>query len=767
MGIEDLNLTSTQFPGTLAFDTTYSYNINTSFPYSISDVSFYKNPATGDFPAYVQKTDATPVTWNGENYQQFWTINYQGALWATNGMEVPFTVTNIGMQFAIPSVSTRINATTMDFTIVGNPLVIGDYVFVNELVGSAGGDETKINFQTGYVITAGNTFRVRFPDAAITAGTYTGGMVQYLTNRSDATKDCIRWYDGDPTDGNATSPTLTPGKGWVNFCPPLSQAAFSIADLPEAQYYLAGAKMILNFKDRLLFFGPVIQTSAGNDQTYLPDTVIYSQNGTPYYTCSFTGDPVSSDTVFTPILVPTNQTATAAAFYEDQTGFGGFTSAGVNQPIITVSPNEDALIIGFSDIQTRFIYSGNDIVPFNFFLINSEYGSASTFSIVNMDHGVITRGSKGFIETGQTQARRIDLEIPDQVFEINGTNNGNERFCAQRDFINEWVSFTYPSNIFKNVFPNLTLQYNYRDDSWATFYECYTTYGTFRKQTGFIWSTVGFVYPTWQEWNDPWNAGESTLLQPQVVGGNQQGFILVKNVGTGEGNSLYIQDITGSTITSPDHCLNTGDYIIISDALGTISTEVNDKIFSIANVTTDTFTLNPNIASGTYLGSGVIKRMYVPFIQTKQFPMAWGMGRKTRIGPQQYLFTNTDDAQIQLLIYLSQDGSNPYNDSLIVPNTGSINNSLIYSTILYTCPESTNLGLTAANTNLQMPTAVAQSQIWHRVNTSLIGDTVQFAFTLSDDQMREIDDDGFPTNQFAEIELHGFIVDVSPSQLLA
>jgi hypothetical protein len=275
---------------------------------------------------------------------------------------------------------------------------------------------------------------------------------------------------------------------------------------------------------------------------------------------------------------------------------------------------------------------------------------------------------------------------------------------------------------------------------------------------------VGTVYPTWDSWNAPWNAGESTLLQPEVIAGNQQGFVLTRSDGTDEGNSIYIQDISGSTVTSPNHCLNTGDYIIISNCLGTVSSEVNDKIFSVGLTTTDTFTLNPPISAGlTYLGAGVIKRMYVPLIKTKQFPVAWGNARKTRVGPQQYLFTTTSASQITLLIFLSQDQETPYNMGPINPDPNSPNNSLVFSTVLYTCPESTNLGLTAANLNLQMVTAPYQQQTWHRMNTSLIGDTVQIGFTMSDSQMRDTDF----LNQFSEIEFHGFILDVNASQLLA
>lgn len=764
MGLEDFLPVSTQFPGTIAFDTTYAYNILTTFPYNIYDISFYKNPPTGTYPGYVEKTVVTPVKWNGQDYQQFWSTNYQGAFWTTNGITIPFTTTNVGMQYK------NITGVTIgaagppalaNLTIVAHGLVVGDFVFINEVGGITG-----INFQTGYVtvVVDANTVTVEFPNATL-GGAYTsGGIAQYLTNTADAARDPIRWYDGDPTNGNPTTPTLNGHKGWVNFSPPLSISNFSIADLPPAQYYLAGARLIVPFKDRLLFFGPVVQTSSVNSQVYLQDTIVYSQNGTPYYTASFTGDPTFATTVFNPILVPVNQTATAPAYFGDVTGFGGFITAGIDQQILTASANEDALVVGFSSVQTKLIYTGNDIVPFNFFITNSELGSSSTFSIINMDYGVITRGTRGFIITNQTASQRIDLPIPDEAFEVNLTQNGNERFSSQRDFISEWIYFTYPVNGISYKFPNQTLLYNYRDQSWAIFRECYTTYGSFKKQTGFTWATIGTVYPTWASWNEPWNAGDSTLLQPEVIGGNQQGFVLVKDDGTNEGESLYIQSISPTTITSPDHCLNRGDYIIINGALGTVGAQVNGKIFSVGITTQNTFTLNPPLSSGfTYLGGGLITRMYVPFVQTKQFPVAWDMARKTRLGPQQYLFTTTSTGQITLLIYLSQNADFSYNQGPIVPANNSINNSLIYSTILYTCPESTNLGLTPANVNLNLITSEFQAQTWHRMNTSLLGDTVQVAFTMSDEQMRDVDF----SNQFSEIELHGIILDVTPSQVLA
>lgn len=770
LGLEDVNLNPSLPTQTLAFDPTYAYNIATSFPYDILSVSFYKNLQSGTHPGYIQKNIYTPSTWNGLTYQQYWSVNYQGAFWVTNGVTTPFTPSNIGMQFAPASAIAYVSntATTISVTISGSPLVVGDFVFFNEW---SGANAINLNFQTGYVTTAAApNYTITLPFANLGAGPYVPGIIQYLTNRSDITKDCIRWYDGTMTNGNPNPPTFINSKGWVNFMPPLSRADFSIADLPAHQYYLVGARLIQAFKDRLLFIGAVVQSSqVGANPIYLQDTIVYSQNGTPYYTASFIGDPTLATTIYTPVLVPDNQTATASAWWGDQTGFGGNISEGSNSSIITVASNEDVLILGFSEFQSRLVYTGNDLVPFNFYSIDSELPSNSTFSVINMGKGSFTRGDRGFVLTTQREANRVDLDILDQEFQIDVERNGAERFTAIRDFSNEWIYFTYRSDATDYIFPSQTLQYNYRDDTWAIFNESYTHYGQFRKDTGYIWSNL--PYDSWDAWTVPWNSVEGNILKPEVIAGNQQGFVMVRDNGTNEGRSLYVKDylvnLSGYivTVVSPGHCLNEGDYILLKGP----SLQPGNRVSQVAGpVTEDTFSINPPILrSSVYKGGGTIIRFYNPFIQTKQFPTYWSMGRKTRIGVQQYLLTATASAQIQLLIFLSQNSSYGYNSGNLVPNLSVLNSSLIYSTVLFTCVESTNLGLTPANINLQMISdkmgTTGQEQIWHRINTSLIGDTVQIGFTMSDTQMR----DSTLTNQFAEIELHGFILETYPSQLLS
>lgn len=846
MGLEELQLTSDLFPGTVAFDTIYSYQFNTSNNTN-KDISFYKNPGTGAYAGYTAKSALTPFVWSGNDYQQFWTCNYQNAFWATNG--------NPGMQFQTIKTITYASATTLTIVVTNSPAVIGDFVWINEVTGT---NNNRVNQQTGYVTNISGslpgdiTLMVKFPNVNITNNAYSGGMLQYLTNSVSGKGDGIRWYDGDPASSS--------GKGWVNFAPPLESDSdvSSIGDSPASQYYLCGAKMIVPFKDRLLFIGPYITTSTtthGNE-IYLQDYVIFSEVGTPFYTSSY--DFTTIPTTYPQILVPINQVATPKAFWTDQVGFGGYISAGVDQPIRTVNQEKDVLIVGFSNRFAQITYSGNDILPFVFYSITQEWGAANTFASINFDRGAVTMGNFGLTRTGIEGSERIDLNIPDAIFEVDNKNNGAERICGQRDYINEWIYFTYVTPSFVSNFPNQTLFYNYRDGTWAIFNEAYTTYGTYRKTTGYTWNTL--PYANWNEWTTPWNYGSANAENPIVIGGNQQGFVLQKDVGTNEGTSLYIQNISAQAVTGSilitcfNHGLASDDYIIVSGCLGTIGSVLNGNIYSVNYVDANSFTLNPTslFGSNTYLGGGLITRMYVPYIQTKQFPVAWSIGRKTRIGRQNYLFTETDDGQLTVAIFLNQDNQNPYNNPPIVPSPGSTNNSLVYSDIVYTSPEyeveslynnltgkfgdgsSTTInilydtiyeipfgivpgsiiikvGSTATFTDngsgaftvtgtgvsgiinytsgnvslvfssapsisdqfissfqyyapsLQMLTGSSQQQIWHRMNTSLIGDTVQLGFTLSDTQMRDAD----LSNQFSEIELHGFIIDLNTSSVLA
>lgn len=371
---------------------------------------------------------------------------------------------------------------------------------------------------------------------------------------------------------------------------------------------------------------------------------------------------------------------------------------------------------------------------------------------MTLDRGVLDIGQYGLTMTDQQSSQRVDLEIPFEIFEIKNLNNGMQRVNALRDFYNEWIYFSYPVQNSQWYFPTQTLLFNYRDSTWAILYENFTTHGYFRQSSKRSWLTTGFT--TWDSWREPWNASSSSPLFPQVIAGNPQGYVLVIGQGTGEAPSgtitAFSQNGENTQITSYNHCVSdnnnnvppqdidvvkNGDYLRILGCLGT--TSINKNVVQVAGIIdANNFVVDfPWVnLTGIYMGLGTYTRLSQPLLQTKQFPVYWQEGRQTRLGVQKYLLDRTTSGQITLNIYLSQDPSDPWNSEFN-------NHALIYSQLLYTCPETTNLGLTPFNVNLQNPIANISNStcIWHRINTSLQGDTVQIGITLNDSQMRNYD----------------------------
>lgn len=733
MGLRDFTSPSglSNYPFLIAFDTKYAYQCN------------QKDVSTTFYSVSYYKSTGNPVIWNGSNYQQFWSTNYpsttvnqSGAFWATNNVPGFHAGT---ATYASGSGTTTISITGLSYkgiTLITN-LIAGDKVWFNGWSGTCNQVVGTISDISG---SASGNYVVTFGSSVTCSAS---GTVEILTN-SVSGQDGIRWYDGDMTGGTGLPTSTT--TGWVNFAPPLTASTVSIVGLPVDTYYLVGALAIVPYKDRLLFFSPYVQSATGN-AIQLQDTVIWSWNGTPFYNS----------------LVPNNQTYNASAYYVDQTGFGGYLSAGISQPIQTVSNNEDVLLVGFggNGRKTRFAYTGNDLQPFLFYNINSELPSTSTFSSVTLDKGAIDIGSFGICMTDQQSAQRIDLDIPNAVFQIQKNNNGAQRVNAIRDYINEWIYFCYPvdnsGTATSNwVFPTQTFFFNYRDNTWAILYENFTCHGHYRANDVLTWATL--PYKTWGEWSDPWDTGTETEYEIQVIAGNPQGFVLVKGIGTGEafsGNISAIADNgSGLTqITSYNHCLQsrnpntqTTDFIYIDGCLGI--TSLNGNAYAVIRIVdANNFVINTRFPGGSYIGGGQFSRLSQPLVQTKQFPIYWNQGRQVRLGVQRYLLDRTTGGEVTLNIYLGQDSNDPWNN----PTDAGIPNGLIYSQVLFTSPEPNNL-------QMLVPQG---SQLWHRVNTSLIGDSFQIGITLNDTQMQDID---IATD---EIIIHGMQFTTYPGPLLS
>lgn len=697
MGLEELyNSDEPLFPELIAFDNRYAYQLNqtTSTPFFYG-ISYYKCSQRTCF-------------WSGYDYQQFQSANYSGAFWATNN--VP------GFHYKTVSDVPTVGAATK-LKIVGHGLSTSDWIYVNEVGGVA--NLNGLAFQVASVVDVDNITIATSPS---TTGSFTtSGIAQYLTKTLSG--DGIRVYDGDMTGGTGL-PTSS-ATGWVNFAPPLTAATAVIADQPDATWYLVGAKMIVPFKDRLLFFGPWIQNTT-QVARQLTDTVIWSWNGTPWYNA----------------LNPTGETYDTTAYYVDQIGAGGWLSAGISQEINVVSPNEDVLIVGFTRKQARLAYTSNDLMPFQFLSIAGDLGATAPFSAVDFDEGVMSVGSNGVAMTTQNACARIDLDIPDQIFQVMANNDGMQRVSAIRDYPEEVVYITWPEISSDWDYPTKTFVWNYRDNTWGIFRENYTTLGRYARQSGtvYTWATLPATL-TWASWNTPWNSAVNDVDYPDIIGGTPQGFVMIRDEGSEEDYSNGIEAISNGTITSTRHCLATNDYIYIDCCLG--DTSLNGTIQQVLVVDANTFT----VSGGTtgYTGCGKFSRLSRPSMQSKMFPGFWNDGRQTRIGAQKYLLDRTASGQVTLQLFLGQDDTTPWNLS-------QGDDGLLYSQILLTCPEDENLG---------MPPQSYAQRLWHRISTSLIGDTVQFGITLSDDQMADY------TIATSEIVLHAAALEMNPAGVLA
>jgi hypothetical protein len=741
MGIEAFESDATataiiDFPTNIFFDTKYAYQYLTGSGFV--DTTFYKNTGAS-------------FTFSGANYQQFFSSNYFRAMFLTNN--------NPGAQFGKINTITKGNPTTITTTFA-NGLTNYDYVFLNEIAAGNPSDNIGLLNMQCFRVTVTNsmTFTVDADTSGYMANP-TGGIFQYLTRQapnntgaSANTGDGIKWYDGL---GNGS----TDMRGFVNFSPPLDNLSSS------STTYLVGARMVIPFGNRLLAVGTQEASSSQilnqSNGTFYGNRIRYCQVlGTPFYT---QGQNSSGSDTLLPINSPPiqNQNAASAALANQSwasniQGFGGAIDLDTTQRILSAAITQGSMILGLESQQRRMDLTGIEDFPFSLEVINPDYGSAGTYAIIPMDKGILTAGEYGLLQTSSYDSKRFDEKIIDQIFEINANNSGYERICGGRDFKNEVVYFTYVDieSDPNSIFPNQTIVFNYREGSFALWDESYTTYGLYKIASGQTWATY---FTPWQDWTVEWqDLGGEQFEEPYVAGGTPQGYVMLKwggNIADKSYNdpSLFISAVSensdGSyTITSPNHNLSSGQYLAFwpqnaSAADPNASASFNAAVSQIIDA--NNFVLSGGNPSLIVPGIWQMSLLDLLNVQTKQFQMGWSIAKKTRIGTQRYFLKKTTYGEFTSNLLASQSPfpiNNPYQTSAI------------FSSIVRTRPDD-SLGLNDSQEN--------QAQIWHRLSTSVLGDTVQLQFTLSNTEMLDLN---IP---IAPWELHSIVLDLYPSRILA
>lgn len=514
---------------------------------------------------------------------------------------------------------------------------------------------------------------------------------------------------------------VTDGTTWINFQPP------AYGQIDSAPTYVVQCLAMLPFRGRLLMFN-TWEGAAFNTSRQFSNRIRWSTIGNPFI--PFAAGPPAT-----------------GSWRDDIRGQGGFLDIPTSEDIVAVGFVRDNLVIYCERSTWQLRYTGRSIAPFQIERVNSELGTEGTFSAVQFDTSLVGIGDKGIVECDSYKSERIDIKIPDFVFQFQSFNNGPARVQGIRDFINRLAFWTVPLASETQVFPTQRLVYNYENDSWALFNDSLTALGNFQSETSRTWNNTKIP---WVKCNFNWL--EQPAENPSIVGGNQQGFVEYLDELTTNDVSLYISAIQGNAtagppingtptvVTSPNHNMRTGFVIEIFEIpqLSPYS-NLNNGVFGIIVNDSNTFQLmlyNPvdnqfstpqlDVPSGTYEGGGLIAIRENFSITSKKFNFL-DEGQSIQMGYVDVLLAATEPSNpgaISLNVYLD------YND-IEVSNTlpeNDIDDGLFTAT-----PDTFfNSIIPTVSSNLN---GKGGTKFWQRVYCATRANFLTLQYTFSNAQM--------------------------------
>lgn len=491
--------------------------------------------------------------------------------------------------------------------------------------------------------------------------------------------DGIQYYDG--TDWNLMPPPVTNAAGDT----------------------INTALIVTVFKNRMLLFN--VTETVNNVVTVFKNRIRFSKTGSPLDANSWLSDNTSVG--------------------------GGFINAPTQESIISVQPLKDRVIVFFESSTYELVFTSNNADPFNLQKINTELGVESTHSTIPFDKVVVGMGSTGTHACNGLNVERIDQDIPDNVFDIVNENNGPLRVHGIRDYYEELVYWTYPSDTAayrnSNIFPNRLLVMDYIKGTWAIFDDSITTFGYFFLQNNYlIWQNID---ESWQNMALPWNYGIGFNLFRSVLAGNQQGwtFVISEDI-VRNCMSLQITDIIVNpasinlivlnhnvNLLSPFMFIN---YIQATGAGQTLTT-LNGTIQELVYVDNNTLQINLAGMVGVYSGGGTLERVSQIEILTKQYNFFPETGERCYLPYVDFYVDRTPSGQITV-DYLSSTST------LSTVTQAQVSGAIFGNNILETSPYPTK------------PWEMTQTQFWHRIYLQQDGEVVQLRLYMTTPQMLDL-----------------------------
>lgn len=668
----------------------------------------------------------TPTSFTINRSSLTWGIYQSGGIWTKIIASQKFVDDGKGNLILTPTIPFPPSGTidyisgsvTIDGATAGQPTLVDfNYYPALPVMGirkrdlqNATNDQT-VFFDQKYAYIYNNGFQEFLPGTVWTGNDYeffwttnywidrSGNKIFWETNYSTS-GDPIRYTNGND------------GTNWIDFKPQINSDGDTLLQ----------ALCLLPFRGRFLAFN----TKEGSGK-YFTNRIRWAAIGTPFTTTS---------SIIT--------TVNANAWRDDIRGQGGFLDIPTNEDIVSVGFVRDNCVIYCENSTWQLRYTGRTIAPFQIERVNSELGSGSTFSAVQFDTSLIGIGDKGIVECDSFKSERIDIKIPDFVFELQDQNNGQKRIHGIRDFINRLAYWTYCSEEANGIFPDKRLVYNYENDSWAIFTDSLTTLGTFQEPSNRTWVNTNLP---WIQCNFPWVNQPATV--PVILGGNQQGFIEQLDETTTNDPSLFISAINSNSpnatiITSPNHNMQTGFVIKITNIPEEtpFATALNNNIFGIVVTDANNFTIfsydpltkqfsNPQVSTETgYIGGGLISVRDNFNITSKKFNFLED-GQNIQLGHMDILMNSTGNENpgaISMNIFLDYNDDEAINiepQNTISDGISPDRADTFFNEIIPTSPSKFNNPLS--------------SKLMHRVFCAVRGNFFTIKFTFNNEQMAGIE----------------------------
>src|SRR5271165_4034404 len=489
--------------------------------------------------------------------------------------------------------------------------------------------------------------------------------------------------------------------------------------------FVQTALIIIGFQNRLLLLNTIENDGVDAGPTPYGTNTQYS-NRVRY---SWSGDPFADNAWYEP-----------GQFDSSKKAFGGadFLDATTEEAIVGAEFIKNRLIVYFQQSTWELAYTGNQADPFVWQKLNTELGSEATFSTVPFDKQVLAIGNTGVHACNGSNVERIDIKIPDQIFQIVDKNSGVERVAGIRDYYSELVYWTFPS-IDQNsneVYPSRILVYNYQNNSWSFNDDCITTWGYFEQQIAQTWASTT---DTWEQSGQTWESGSVQAQFRQVIAGNQEGFTFI--VDPNEWANAQAMQITNMvnnagtiTLTIIDHTLNDfkyKDYIYLANTGVTINTPQTPnmgiykvvKVLDADRVNIDSVQqLNDLSFTGTYNGGGTAARVSNIQMLSKQWNPYVNKGRDVYVAKIDFAVQKTTSGEVTVDYY-------PSATDLSMLQEGSDTGSLQGTGVLETSPYNP----------LYYPLEQEQDRLWHPIYFQTEGECIQIFIYMSPAQMGDPD----------------------------